>query len=60
MVGQVQAVIEELTEAGLRTQVKVIIGGACTTPELAAQMGCDAHGADAVAAVRVCEQVLAG
>ncbi len=59
MVGQLQAVVEELIEAGLRSQVKVVIGGACTTPELAGAMGCDAHGADAVAAVRICEQLLA-
>jgi methylmalonyl-CoA mutase cobalamin-binding domain/chain len=55
MVGQLETVVEELTEAGLRFQVKVIIGGACTTPELARDMGCDGHGADAVAAARICE-----
>jgi 5-methyltetrahydrofolate--homocysteine methyltransferase len=60
MVGQLQVVVEELTEAGLRPQVKVVIGGACTTPELAEQMGCDGHGADAVAAVRLCQAMLAG
>jgi 5-methyltetrahydrofolate--homocysteine methyltransferase len=60
MVGQVQTVVEELTEAGLRSKVKVVIGGACTTPELAKEMGCDAHGADAVAAVHVCKELLAG
>jgi 5-methyltetrahydrofolate--homocysteine methyltransferase len=58
MVGQVRNVVEELTEAGLRSQTRVIIGGACTTAELAESMGCDAHGADAVAAVRVCEALL--
>jgi len=56
----VQTVVEELTEAGLRSKVKVVIGGACTTPELAKEMGCDAHGADAVAAVHVCKELLAG
>lgn len=60
MVGQLGAVVEELTEAGLRSNVKVVIGGACTTPELASEMGCDGHGADAVSAVRVCEELLAG
>ncbi len=58
MVGQLRAVVEELTEAGLRCGVKVMIGGACTTPELARAMGCDAHGGDAVAAVRVCQQLI--
>lgn len=59
MVGQLRTVIEALTEAGLRSHVKVVIGGACTTPRLAEQMGCDAYGPDAVAAVRVCEELLA-
>jgi len=59
MVGQLQAVVEALTEAGLRSRVKIIIGGACTTPRLAAEMDCDAHGPDAVAAVRICEGLLA-
>jgi methylmalonyl-CoA mutase cobalamin-binding domain/chain len=58
MVGQLQTVVEVLTEAGLRTQVRVMIGGACTTPELVEQMGCDAHAADAVAAVRICKELL--
>jgi methanogenic corrinoid protein MtbC1 len=58
MVGQLERVVEELTEAGLRSKVRVIIGGACTTPELAREMGCDGHGADAVAAVRLCESWL--
>jgi 5-methyltetrahydrofolate--homocysteine methyltransferase len=56
MVGQLRTVVEAITEAGLRDQVKIIIGGACTTPRLAKEMGCDAHGADAIAAVRLCEQ----
>jgi len=60
MVGQLRAVVEALTETGLRSRVKVIVGGACTTPRLAEEMGCDAHGADAVAAVRICEELLAG
>ena len=55
MVSQLGLVVEELTEAGLRSQTRIVVGGACTTPELAREMGCDAHGADAVAAVRICE-----
>ena len=58
MVGQLRAVVEALTETGLRPQVKIIVGGACTTPRLAEEMGCDAHGRDAVAAVRICEDML--
>jgi 5-methyltetrahydrofolate--homocysteine methyltransferase len=58
MVGQLQTTIEALEEAGLRSQVKVVIGGACTTPRLAEEMGCDGYGPDAVAAVRLCERLL--
>ena len=59
MVGQLYAVVEALTEAGLRSEVAVVIGGACTTPRLAEEMGCDAYGPDALAAVRICEDLLA-
>ncbi len=59
MVGQLQTVVEAFTEAGKRSQVKIVIGGACTTPRLAEEMGCDAYGPDAVAAVRICEGLLA-
>jgi 5-methyltetrahydrofolate--homocysteine methyltransferase len=59
MVGQLRAVVEALTEAGLRSRVRVVVGGACTTPRLVEEMECDAHGRDAVEAVRVCEELLA-
>ena len=59
MIGQLQAVVEALTEAGLRSQAKIVIGGACTTPRLAKEMDCDGYGADAVEAVRICEALLA-
>jgi len=48
--------IEALTEAGLRDQLKVIIGGAPTSPEFAAEIGADAHGVDASAGVEVIRQ----
>jgi methylmalonyl-CoA mutase cobalamin-binding domain/chain len=57
LVGQLQTVVQAITDAGLRGHVKIVIGGACTTPQLAEAMGCDAHGPDAVAAVRLCEQL---
>ncbi len=57
MVGQLETVIEALTEAGLRAQVKIVIGGACTSARLAQEMGCDAYGPDAVAAVQICEEL---
>lgn len=43
--------IQALEGAGLRDTVKIIIGGAPTSPEFAAEIGADAHGADASAGV---------
>jgi len=59
MVQQLRATVEALSESGLRSQVRIAIGGACTTPDLAEAMGVDAHGADAAAAVRLCERLCA-
>ncbi|MFA5064974.1 MAG: cobalamin-dependent protein [Dehalococcoidia bacterium] len=56
MVISLRSAVEEITMAGLRDQVKIIIGGACTTPVLAKELGCDAHGEDAMAAVYLCEK----
>jgi len=56
MVFSLRSTVEDITKAGLRDQVKIIIGGACTTPSLAKEMGCDAHGEDAIAAVHLCEK----
>jgi 5-methyltetrahydrofolate--homocysteine methyltransferase len=58
MVVSLRSTIEDLARAGLRDQVKVIIGGACTTPGLAKEMGCDGHGEDAMAAVLLCEKFI--
>lgn len=38
--------IDALKSAGLRDKVKVMVGGAPTTPEWAAQVGADAHAKD--------------
>jgi corrinoid protein of di/trimethylamine methyltransferase len=43
--------IEALGEAGLRTRVKVLIGGAPVTSEWAEQIGADAYAEDALSAV---------
>ncbi len=55
MVQSIGEVVQALESAGLRPQVKVAIGGACTTQELADKMGVDAIGRDAVEAVRLFE-----
>jgi len=56
MIISLRSTVEEIAKAGLRDQVKVIIGGACTTPGLAKEIGCDGHGEDAMAAVYLCEK----
>ena len=58
MIVSMRATVEEIAKAGLRDQVKVIIGGACTTPGLATEMCCDGHGEDAMAAVYLCEKFI--
>lgn len=48
-----QAVIEALEEAGLRSQVKVLVGGAPVTQEWADRIGADGYAPNAPEAVRV-------
>jgi 5-methyltetrahydrofolate--homocysteine methyltransferase len=55
MVHSIGDVVNALKAAGLRDQVKIAIGGACTTQDLADRMGVDAVGRDAVEAVRIFE-----
>ena len=45
--------IEALNEAGLRNDVKVMIGGGMTDERICAQVGADAVGRDAMEAVRI-------
>jgi trimethylamine corrinoid protein len=54
-----EAIIEALKEAGLREQVKVIIGGAPTSPDWAETIGADAYAENANEAVGVVKQLLA-
>lgn len=53
-----ETVIEALKEAGLRNQVKVIIGGAPTSPEWAQTIGADAYAENANEAVAVVRDLL--
>ncbi len=57
MVGSISDVVSALSAAGLRDNVKIAIGGACTTQQLADKMGVDALGRDAVEAVRIFESL---
>ncbi len=51
-------VIELLDKAGLRQQVRVIVGGAPVTAEFARRIGADGYAADAYAAVREVERLV--
>ena len=42
--------VDALTEAGLRDQVKIMVGGAPITPEFATEIGADCYTADAASA----------
>jgi 5-methyltetrahydrofolate--homocysteine methyltransferase len=54
-----QNVIEALEEAGLRNQVKVIVGGAPIDQAFADKIGADGFGADAVEAVQLARKLVA-
>ena len=53
-----QATIEALIDAGLRGQVKVMVGGAPVTEAYADQIGADGYAPDAGAAVRKAKELL--
>ena len=55
-----EATIKALEEAGLRKQVKVIIGGAPITEEYANKIGADGFGYDASLAVRTARSLVGG
>ncbi|MGV8026606.1 MAG: B12-binding domain-containing protein [Anaerolineaceae bacterium] len=54
-----KAVIEAITAANLRKNVKIIVGGAPVTQEFANQIGADGYASDANKAVRLVDQLLA-
>lgn len=50
---QMKATVDAIRAAGLRDQVKIMIGGAIMDETVRAYIGADAYGADATAAVRL-------
>jgi len=52
---QMKLTVEAIEEAGLRDDVKIIIGGAPMDDDAAVYIGADAFGQDATAAVRICD-----
>jgi trimethylamine corrinoid protein len=52
--------VQALQEAGLRDQVKIMIGGAQVTEKVKEYAGADAYGSDAMTGVRLCQQWIGG
>ena len=52
---QMKATVDAISAAGLRDQVKIMIGGAIMDETMRAYIGADAYGADATAAVRLAQ-----
>ena len=50
--------IDALKEAGIRDQVKVIVGGAAVTAEMARMIGADAYAPDAVTGIQLIKSIL--
>ena len=55
---QQQKIIEALKEAGLRDQVKIMVGGAPVTKSWAEKIGADGYAEDAIAAVALAKQLV--
>jgi 5-methyltetrahydrofolate--homocysteine methyltransferase len=54
-----KSTIFAITEAGLREQVKIIVGGAPVTPSYAEEIGADGYAPDASRAVSLAKQLIA-
>ena len=57
---EMQNVIERLDEKGLRTRVKVMLGGAPVSAAFAEKAGADGYGKDAAEAVAVARRLIGG
>ncbi|MGD8791612.1 MAG: corrinoid protein [Anaerolineae bacterium] len=55
-----QEIIEALNEAGIRHQVKVMVGGAPITESWAEKIGADGYAEDAISAVAVAKALVGG
>ncbi len=53
-----QDVIEALEDIGIRSKVKVMVGGAPVTKEWVKQIGADGYSEDAISAIKVAKQLL--
>ena len=53
-----EATIQALESAGIRHQVKVVVGGAPVTQHFADRIGVDGYGADGGAAIELCRKLI--
>lgn len=60
MVGSIREVVDASRAAGLRDAMRIVIGGACTSEDLCAEMGTDAYGETAIDALRIFNGYAAG
>ena len=54
-----RTIVGALQQAGVRDQVKVLVGGAAVSEEFAEEVGADGYAPDAGAAVRKAKELLA-
>ncbi|MBA7646244.1 hypothetical protein ES703_54006 [subsurface metagenome] len=54
----IEATIKTLESAGIRRQVKVVVGGAPVTQHFADQLGADGYGADGGMAIELCRKLI--
>jgi methanogenic corrinoid protein MtbC1 len=57
---QMKRVIEAVAHAGLRSQVRIAVGGAPVTREFAAEIGADGYAEDGLGAMRLFQSFTAG
>lgn len=58
--GAMKETVQALQDAGLRDQVKIMIGGGQMSDKVKEYAGADAYGPDAMAGVRLCRQWIRG
>jgi len=57
---EMRVVIEALAQAGIRDQVKIMVGGAPITESFAKNIGADAYAFDAAVAAEIAKKLIAG
>jgi len=55
---EMKNVIDALERSGLRSKVKILVGGGAVTQDFASKIGADAYGEDAIEAIRICTRLV--